>query len=84
MIKTFEIGKICEICLSPVTFFLHFSKSLLAENDFGHWSQKKTSYSIGEHSEKTFFVITVKNCLIKNYSTINLSFKNVTYNSQKY
>ena len=41
MIKTFEIGKICEIGLSPVTFFLHFSKSLLAENDFGHWSQKK-------------------------------------------
>ena len=38
MIKTFEIGK---ICLSPVSFFLHLSKSLLAENDFGHWSQEK-------------------------------------------
>ena len=41
MIKTFEIGKICEICLSPVLFFLHFSKSLIAENDFGHWSQEE-------------------------------------------
>ena len=41
MIKTFEIGKIYEICLSTVSFFLHFSKSLLAENDFGHWSQEK-------------------------------------------
>ena len=39
--KTFEIGKKFEICLSPVLFLLHFSKSLLSEDDFGHWSQGK-------------------------------------------
>ena len=39
--KTFEISKNFEICLSPVLSLLHFSKSLLSENDLGHWSQGK-------------------------------------------